>query len=157
MEKEENDEGVFEDEFDSDTVNGAKLTTSNVPWPGSTFIIRRALSEDTIMQVVLTGLDGWGSNYWACEQNKGWLGFRNPVSGKLLGHDGKGRLCCSADRHRDYEKFCVRQNPEGGYTLLMTHSSDLWRVGTALDGGLAKIEDSSPNEIIWEFVKVDQD
>ena len=157
----DDDEVVLEDDVYDHPVDGAKSVSNPVPWPGSTFMICCASSGRVITlrdgRVVLAEPGSWGSMYWACEQSKGWLGFRNPVSGKLLGHDGKGRLRCSADRHRDWEKFCVRQRPGGGYVLLMTHYDELWRVGTGAEGGLAKIEESSSDEIVWGFIKVDAD
>ena len=107
-------------------------------------------------QIVLTDSGGRGSVDWACIENKGWLGFRNTVSGKFLGHDAKGRLCCSADRHQKWEYFCARMRPEGGCVLLMTHYERLWHVGIAVEEGvekLAKIEEGSDG-MDWEFVKV---
>lgn len=160
-------------------------STSSVPWPGSTFIIRSASSGQVLTlldgQLVLASpgmfilplsksggygvgaqltfccTGGRGSIHWACVQTKGWLGFRNTVSGRFLGHDSKGKLCCSVDRHRSWENFCVRQTPEGGYVLLMTHFERLWHVGSIVDQGrekLAKIGEKMEDAIIWEFVKV---
>ena len=146
---------------DHDPFGGAEPSSSSVPWPGSTFIIRSASSGHVITlldgQVVLAQLGGRGSIHWACVETKGWLGFRNLASGRFLGHDIKGGLCCSAERHRGWEYFCVRMRPEGGYVLLMTHFERLWHVGTKVEQGvekLAKIENGGSDGIVWEFVKV---
>ena len=106
---------------------------------------------------MLTQSDGRGSIYWTCVETKGWLGFRNTVSGKFLGHDAKGKLCCSVERHQSWEYFCVRMRPEGGCVLLMTHYERLWHVGFKVEQGvekLAKIGDGGSDGIVWEFTKV---
>ena len=145
----------------ADILDDSKTSLSSIPWPGSTFIIRSASSGHVITlldgQIVLAQLGGRGSIHWACVETKGWLGFRNLASGRFLGHDIKGGLCCSAERHRGWEYFCVRMRPEGGYVLLMTHFERLWHVGIKVEQGvekLAKIEDGGSGGIVWEFVKV---
>lgn len=149
---------------DGDPLWDAEPDSSLVPWPGSTFTIRSVSSgrvltlldgQIELIQPPLLG--GRGSIHWACVETKGWLGFRNIVSGKFLGHDSKGRLCCSAEQHRGWEYFCVRMRPEGGCVLLMTHWDGLWHVGIKKDQGvekLAKIENGASNAIVWEFDKV---
>jgi len=146
---------------DHDPFGGAKLSSSSVLWPGSTFIIRSVESGHVITlldgQIVLAPPGGRGSIHWACVETKGWLGFQSPVSGKFLGHDAKGRLCCSVERHQGWENFCVRMRPEGGYVLLMTHFERLWHVGIKVEQGvekLAKIGDGGSDGIVWEFIKV---
>ena len=144
-----------------DPFSGPKPSSSLVPSPGSTFIIRSVSSGHVITllggQIVLTQSGGHGSIYWACVESKGWLGFLNVVSGRFLGHDAKGRLCCSAERHQGWERFCHRTRPEGGCVLLMTHYERLWPVGVKVEEGverLAKIGDGESSGIVWEFVKV---
>ncbi|KAL9632169.1 MAG: hypothetical protein Q9164_005490 [Protoblastenia rupestris] len=146
---------------DRDPFGDAEASSPLVPWPDSTFIIRSVSSGQVIMllggQTVLTQPGDRGSIDWACVETKGWLGFRNTVSGKFLGHDAKGNLCCSAERHQKWEYFCVRMRPEGGCVLLMTHFERLWHVGIKVEQGvekLAKIEDGGSNGVVWEFVKV---
>jgi hypothetical protein len=138
-----------------------KPTTSSVPWPGSTFIIRHALTGQVLTllsgQLVLSPPGSRGSIHWKCVEAKGWLGFRNTVSGRFLGHDSRGNLCCSAGEQKGWENFCVRLHPEGGYVLLMTHFERLWHVGSKVERGvemLAKTGDGGNDGIIWEFVKV---
>jgi hypothetical protein len=146
---------------DLDPLNDTKAFSSSVPWPGSTFLIRDALTGHVITlldgRLVLAPPGGKGSIYWACVETKGWLGFRNTVSGRFLGHDDNGRLRCSADRHKGWENFCVRLTPEGGYVLLMTHFERLWHVGVKVEQGvqrLAKLGDGGNGGTVWEFVKV---
>jgi hypothetical protein len=148
-------------EDDDPLSSKAPTSSSSIPWPGSTFILRCVSSGH-----VLTLLDGEiklapagnrGSIHWNCIETKGWLGFQNPVSGRYLGHDAQGKLIASAGRHQGWENFCVRLRPEGGYVLLMTHFERLWPVGMKLERGvenLAKVEGGSTDGIVWEFVKV---
>lgn len=138
-------------------------STSSVPGPGFTFIIRSVSCGRVITlldgQIVLTQPDGCGSIHWACVETKGWLGFQNLVSGKFLGHNIHGRLCCSAERHWGWERFEVRQRREGDYVLLMTNYEDLWPVGIKVEQGveyLAKINEGGSGGIIWEFIEVNR-
>jgi hypothetical protein len=146
---------------DHDPLGGAKPSSSSVPWPGSTFIIRSASSGHVITlldgQIVLAPPGGRGSIEWECVETKGWLGFRSPVSGGFLGHDRHGSLCCTASSHQAWENFCVRMRPEGGYVLLMTHWERLWHVGLKEEQGvekLAKCGDGGSDGMVWEFIKV---
>ncbi|RDL39132.1 Uncharacterized protein BP5553_03472 [Venustampulla echinocandica] len=122
---------------------GAKLSSSSVPWPGSTFLIRSVESGHMITlldgQVVLAPPGGRGYIHWECVETKGWLGFRDCGSSSFLGHNGNGRLRCSAKRQDGWENFCVRMRPEGGYVLLMTHWERLWQVGTNLERGVESL------------------
>jgi hypothetical protein len=143
-------------------------SSSSVPWPGSTYIIRSTSTSTsghviTLLegQVLLEEPGGRGSSYWDCIEKDGWLGFRNPVSGNLLGHDDAGKLRCFTDRQGDWEYFCVRMRPEGGFVLLLRdgHRAErLWQLGVKVEMGmsderwLGKIEGTGG--IAWEFVKV---
>jgi len=146
---------------EDDPFHVTKSSTSSIPWPGSTFIIRSVSSWHVITlqdgQVVLAPPNSRGSTHWECVDAKGWLGFRSPISGKFLGHDAKGRLCCAAERHQGWENFCVRARPDGGFVLLMTHYERLWHVGVKEEQGverLAKVGDAGVDGIAWEFIKV---
>jgi len=137
--------------------------SSSVPGPGFTFIIRSVSCGRVITlldgQIVLTQLGGCGSTRWACVETNGWLGFKNLVSGKFLGHSKNGRLQCSAERHLGWERFHVRPRREGGYVLLMTNWDDLWPVGIKVEQGveyLAKFNKGGSDGIIWEFIEVDR-
>ena len=146
---------------DHDPLGGAGSCSYLVPWPDSNFIIRSVSSGHVITllegQITLTQPGGRGSIHWKCVETKGWLGFRNTVSGTFLGHDPKGRLCCSAKRHQGWENFCVRMRPQGGCILLMMHYDRLWHVGIKEEQGvetLAKIGDGGSGGMTWEFVAV---
>lgn len=142
-----------------DLLGGAKPISMLVPWPGSTYIIRSVASGHVVTlldgRILLTQPGGRGSIHWVCEETKGWLGFRNTVSGKFLGHDKWGKLSCFADRHRGWEHFCNRPRPEGGCVLLMKHWDSLWQIGIKEEQGeeeLAKIENG--DGVGLEFCKV---
>jgi hypothetical protein len=146
---------------DLDPLSSNKISQSSIPWPGSTYIIRCAESGDVLTlqdgQIVLAPPGGPGSIHWSCVETKGWLGFRNSVSGRFLGHNARGRLLCAAERQQGWENFCVRLRPDGGYVLLMTHFERLWHVGIKVERGvetLEKIGDGGNGGIIWEFVKI---
>ena len=98
---------------------------------------------------------GRGSIHWVCVETKGWLGFQNLASGRFLGHDKNGRLCCLVGRHQGWENFCARGRPEGGYVLLMTHYEKLWQVGSCMERGEEKLEKTEGSDgIVWDFVRV---
>lgn len=156
-------ETTFDDFDDQDPLSTPKISPSSVPWPGTTYIIRSASTGHVLTleagNVVLTPPGGRGSIHWACVETKGWMGFKNTVSGRFLGHDPSGKLHCNAAQHQGWENFEVRLRPDGGYVLLMTHFERLWYVGFKKYRGLetlAKIGDGADSEhaIVWEFVKV---
>ncbi|EKD20016.1 uncharacterized protein L3040_002307 [Drepanopeziza brunnea f. sp. 'multigermtubi'] len=135
---------------------------SSVPSPGGTFIIR-AVASGKVLTLVNGGVEvaspgPRGSIYWDCEQTKGWLGFRNAVSGNILGHDKHGRLGCQMPAHQHWGNFCVRPAPGGvGYLLLMTHWDSLWCVGFQQHEGremLAKLGEDMADAVVWDFVRV---
>ncbi|KAI9051626.1 hypothetical protein LZ554_004669 [Drepanopeziza brunnea f. sp. 'monogermtubi'] len=142
--------------------NNNNNSSSSVPWPGGTFIIRAVASGKVLTlvngRVELASPGTRGSIYWDCEQTKGWLGFRNAVSGNILGHDKHGRLWCQVPAHQHWGNFCVRPAPCGvGYLLLMTHWDSLWCVGFQQHEGretLAKIGEDMTDAVVWEFVRV---
>ncbi|KAF2640673.1 hypothetical protein P280DRAFT_400249 [Massarina eburnea CBS 473.64] len=135
---------------------------SSIPWPGSCYMIRASGSASVITlidgRVTLKAPGGWGSIYWECVENHGWLGFRAPASGQFLGHNMEGKLVCGANRQAGWENFCVRAKPEGGFVLFLTHWEKLWVVG-ADEGGegekqLMKVSGGVDEGIVWDFVKV---
>ena len=138
---------------------GVKPSCLLVPWPGSTYIIRSVSSGHVMTlldgRILLTQPGGRGSIHWVCVETNGWLGFRNTVSGKFLGHDNYGNLSCFAQRHQGWEHFCSRSRPEGGCVLLMKHWwQSLLQIGIKEEQGeerLAKIENG--DGIALEFCK----
>lgn len=93
---------------------------------------------------------GW---FWTCVEKSGWLGFRNHVSGTYLGRDSKGGLQATRKHHKDWESFCVRHDPRGGYTILVKYYGDgLWKVALSADRkGLIETEDRG---VQWDFEEV---
>ena len=147
---------------DHESLGGTGAYLNMVPWPGSLFIIRSVTSGHVITlhdgHIALAPPGGPGSIHWECVETKGWLGFRNNVSGKYLGHDKKGNLCCSVDKHQGWEYFNARARPEGGCVLLMQHWESLKHVGMKVEQGvekLAKIGDGGDGGMVFEFLKVE--
>jgi hypothetical protein len=152
-----------------ESINSATIASS-VPWPGDLYILRSTTTGEVLTllegNVIMSKPGGHGSIHWVCVEKGGWLGFRNPVSGKFLGHNQEGFLKCHADVQKGWERFCVRNKPTGGYVLYMREFENLWGVGLRdqavevkkgekakqPDQMLAKIEKGEP--MIWEFIKV---
>lgn len=138
---------------------------ASVPWPGSTYIVYSATTGEAIAlrngKVVLTAPSSLDSFHWECVERGGWLGFRNPVSGKYLGFDEQGRLCCRADKHNLWEKFCVRARPDGGFILLMTWgcgAEKLLPIGNRKGDTkemVARVEGEASDGMVWRFGKVE--
>lgn len=156
-----NSENNDDDRFD---------TSSSVPSPGSTYLIRASSSGKLLTldsgNVVLAqpAANGGSSIHWRCIEVKGWLHFQNVASGCYIGHNFWDNILCSARNPDGWERFTARLRPEGGYYLMMTHWERLWKVGMR-DGMLAKIEEGewggmvrtgegNYEVIVWEFVKV---
>lgn len=146
---------------DCHSFNGPETHSLLVPSPDSTFIIRSMSSGEVITlldgQIKLTRPGGHGCIHWACVESKGWFGFRNIVSGDFLGHDAKGKLCCTVKRLQGWEQFSLRPKPEGGCVLLMPHWWDLQPIGIVMEQGvekLAKVGEGGSDGVVWEFVKV---
>ncbi|KAL4904082.1 hypothetical protein BDW74DRAFT_155078 [Aspergillus multicolor] len=55
-------------------------------------------------------------------------------------------------RHRDWEKFCVRQSPDGGHVLLVKHWGG-FRAMIAENKGL-QVGGEGKRGTAWEFVRV---
>lgn len=139
--------------------------TSSVPWKGSTYIIRDSKTGEVLTlldgEVILEKPGDRGHIKWDRVENGGWLGFKNPISGKYIGEE-KGRLECIVKHHQWCEHFIARPAPEGGYLLLMRQGGRwcdgfgetlrvirLNRFGSK--NGLVK---DSGGGIVWDFVKV---
>lgn len=142
---------------------GDAITSTSVPWPGSTFIIRSVLTGRVLTlldgKVVLSPPGNRGCIRWKCVESKGWLGFRSATSGRFLGHNKNGRLCCVAERQQGWENFCVRMTPERSYVLLMTHFERLWKVGLRVEGDgekLVKMNSAEAEEgkVEWDSIEV---
>jgi hypothetical protein len=145
--------------LDDDTHN--PRASSDIPWPGSTFLIRDISSGHVLTldhgQVVVTPPGGRGpSVHWACVERNGWLGFRNVASGNFLGHNWTGWLVCAAAQQQGFESFCVRARPDRGFELLMTHWEQLQRVGFHRNQfGEQRLGQGGGTGLTWEFIKVE--
>lgn len=144
-------------------------SNSSIPWPGSTYIIRSLSTGKAISfqqgQIVLSQLGGPDAVRWQCVENGGWLGFKDPASAMFLGYDKNEELCCCARTQMEWENFCVRQRPEGGCVMLMSHYNNYFEflfrklrpVGIKSSNGLQKLA-TTPNwqdeSTAWEFIKV---
>src|ERR1700760_1523535 len=77
-----------DDFLESQDPLGDRKMNSSIPWPGSTFIIREVSTGQVLTlfdgKVILASLGGPGNIHWECVETKGWLGFRNRVSGRYL-------------------------------------------------------------------------
>ncbi|OJD32561.1 dynamin family protein [Diplodia corticola] len=129
------------------------------PHPGRTFMIRDTSSGHVITlrggDVILSPPDGRASQ-WECVETAGWLGFRNGVSGAVLGRDFGLRMCCVAGWHQGWERFRLRERGAGS-VLLMDHWWSLRPVGVKeVDwvDKLAVIENWEADEMIWDFIEV---
>lgn len=133
----------------------------SVPCPGKTYKIHLRHSEKVITitegEVVLQSpadAQPGGGWYWVCVEKGNWLGFRNHVSGRFLGHDGKSGLHAKVTHHKAHEYFCVRHHPHGGYVLLVKYpwGEELRKIGYASDGmTLVEKENDCPQ---WTFEEV---
>lgn len=115
---------------------------SSVPCPGNTYGIHLKGTNKVISitegEVVLQSLaeaqcgGGW---LWTCEEKGNWLGFRNRVSGRFLGHNGESGLHAEAKQQNALERFCIRHHPRGGYLLLVKYprGEELRQIGYASD------------------------
>ncbi len=139
---------------------GAIPFPTSVPWPGNIFIIRSVPCGRVIAllggRVVLAPIGGHGAIHWDCVESEGWLGFRNLVTDRYLGYNEEGRMHCESDQHAEWEKFCVRMRPEGGYVLLMINDEKLSQVGVKVDQEvekLCRLGEGAPGGKRWEFIK----
>lgn len=157
----ESDATGLHDDYDPIPMTAAQPRSSLKPQPGRTWLIRAVPSGEVITlhggRIILSQQPAGRASHWDCVKTGGWLGFRNGVSGAYLGRDWWLQFRCSAGWHQMWERFDIRERPEGvGSVLLMEHWG-LKRVGVKVDGGvknLAVIDDWDVDEMVWEFVEV---
>jgi len=136
---------------------------TSVPEPGHMYMIRETITKKAITLVdgCLTVLRdpkpgvGW---HWHCEeQNGGWVGFREAVSGKYLGHNNSGGFRVTAAKMKSWEWFVLRPRAAGGYNLYVTDWSDLKAMG------ISDVMEARPKLVIvadvkdaarWEFIRL---
>lgn len=138
--------------------------TASVPEPGRTYMIREAESDRAMALVdgELTLVRDPGTRggwHWRCEEHpkKGWLGFRDAVGGKYLGHDIRGGYVARAIKHDSWEWFMLRPREKGGYNLYVRHWDGFKFVGIA-DHKHSKpklVDASGPDTAArWLFIEV---
>jgi hypothetical protein len=149
---EDNEDGLLKDE---DPLS----ISSSTPWPGNTYLISHATTSHVISlahgHVTLSPPGSTMSSiHWQCHDNNGWIGFRNGVNGKWLGYDKGHLLICTAGRPQEWEQFCVRAVPDGGFVLMMTHWHGLRPLGVKGDK-VVKLDNGKVGDgVVWKFVKV---
>ncbi|KAI8627688.1 hypothetical protein F5Y19DRAFT_440802 [Xylariaceae sp. FL1651] len=132
----------------------------SVPEPGGLYMIRELDSDRAIMLdgghlTLQRGIGTGGGWQWHCTQDReGWLGFRERVSGKYLGRDGKGGFCAKASDFKSWEKFNIRPVKTGGYHILAIRWWTLLRMGIAGDSGALIEVSPTTNCARWEFVEL---
>ncbi|KAI0799010.1 hypothetical protein GGR55DRAFT_671424 [Xylaria sp. FL0064] len=141
------------------TINGM----CEVPEHGCIYMIRDIDSEKAITLVegrltlaVATGTrGGW---QWICEELEGgWIGFREVVSGRLLGRDNKGGFYAQATNLKAWESFVLRPREAGGYNLRVKHWDTLKSMAIVDDGKTPKLVEAptAKEAARWEFVRVE--
>ncbi|KAI0467317.1 hypothetical protein F4859DRAFT_525962 [Xylaria cf. heliscus] len=146
----------------SSSMSSIGSPVASVPEPGKTYKIVEIVSERAITLIggrLVPVLDvgtrgGW---QWDCEENPdGWIGFRNAVSGRYLGHDNKGGYIAQANKLDAWESFTLRPRTAGGYNLCVKHGSKLKPMGISDDGSESKLVDAQSYEEAarWEFYEV---
>lgn len=148
--------------------NTAAVTAqpSAPPTPGNVYVIHSVSCRQIWSGTAITHLDNEvllttpsdRSSHWLVVEKNGWLGFMNAQSGRYLGHDGFGKLRCSAREHKGWETFHFQPGGRQGQVLLMPHWDRLVPVGAPLhDGkaGLRMLVDGIAGGLVWEFVKVE--
>ncbi|KAK6591851.1 hypothetical protein H4I96_12128 [Botrytis cinerea] len=134
-----------------------------VPEPGEIFIIRegdhgRMITLKDGKLRLDSDVSQMGGCHWICVEKDGWLGFRNCISGTYIGHDGSGNFYAQATLHKNWESFCVRKHPNGGYLLLTRHWSKLWKMDIKKSSdGLDELIETETGGTTWEFAKVMRD
>ncbi|KAI0453908.1 hypothetical protein F5B21DRAFT_477512 [Xylaria acuta] len=138
-------------------------TLTSAPEPGKTYKIVEVDSERAITLVggrLTLVLDagtrgGW---QWDCEEHPdGWIGFRDAVSGRYLGHDNKGGYIAQASKLDSWESFVLRPRAAGGYNLCVKYGHKLKPMGILdNDESATKLVDAQSYEEAarWEFYKV---
>ncbi|KAI5921688.1 hypothetical protein F4810DRAFT_712307 [Camillea tinctor] len=140
---------------DKDSLHAVETSQGIVPWQGNDLVIRERGSG----KVITMGIDGvqlkkigpMGGWHWKCVEHDGWLGFRNVVSGRYLGHNNKGGFHALQTHHKGWESFVAKANPYGGYELLTIHGWKFMKMRVAKDG--LTLEETDGKGALWDFVK----
>jgi hypothetical protein len=130
--------------------------TESVAYPGAVFIIRHRDSGKVITVVngelrLCEGFNPRGGFHWECIEKDKWLGFRNCVSGTLIGHNNRKKFIAKVHLHQSYEYFALGPSPKGGYELLMRHGDELWSMAVGEDG--SELIETKGDGALWDFLK----
>ncbi|KAJ4263122.1 hypothetical protein NW762_006743 [Fusarium torreyae] len=128
----------------------------SVPYPGAVFIIRHHDTGKVITLVngelrLSEGLSPTGGYHWQCIEKDRWLGFRNCVSGTIIGHNDKKKFIAKAEKHLSFEFFTLRPHPQGGYELLVRHGYELWSMTVGINGN--ELVETKDEGDLWHFLK----
>ncbi|CRL26958.1 unnamed protein product [Penicillium camemberti] len=135
----------------------------NCPWKDRSFVIRVphttlviGLQKGSLRLVPERRAYRCGI-YWSCvESDEMLLGFQNMVSGTFIGHNNKGKFIAEARFHRDWESFCVREHPDGGYVLLVKQGSGF--LPMRIDRGTHLVVSTNKDDgVAWEFIRVEDE
>lgn len=135
------------------------------PLPGRIYKIISVSCGRQIMilngQVMLASPEELGSPYWACEQHDTWLSFRNPATGKLLGHDSgnPGLIRCDAQNRLQWEQMLAipHTRTKGAFSILTEYWYGRRSIGLyEVEGGtrLCRIVEGHDPGVAWVFSEV---
>ncbi|KAH8666152.1 hypothetical protein BGZ61DRAFT_302500, partial [Ilyonectria robusta] len=127
-----------------------------VPQAGDTFIIvdkayGRAITVIEGRPKLETSANRAGSWRWLCTEKDGFLGFRNTVSGRYLGHNIWWNMVVDGWSHKAWEHFHARRQECGGYTLLAPDWFTMRQISIGEGNTLVA---GSEGGTVWEFIKV---
>jgi hypothetical protein len=142
----------------------APNTTTDVPWPGSRYIIVEKSTHKAMCllsqsnKVILQHVD-WRRPHHrhrpyvlTCIEGDGWFGFFEEVSRAYIGYDETGTMRPSNDFKRS-ECFSTRVHPSGSYQLLMpTNGPSLAILVASPESG--ELAARLFGDTLWQFVKV---
>ncbi|KAI0512496.1 hypothetical protein F5B22DRAFT_648602 [Xylaria bambusicola] len=132
-------------------------TNFRAPSPGKTYMIFHRESGKMIClkngDLNVRKPDQQSGRYWKCVEKDGWLGFRETVSGNVLGHNGKNGFRATMKKHDQWEYFVVVPKGNEGCQLQSLRWPTLKWVGIDSDGRSLVNTTSSDEAALWEFVE----
>ncbi|KAH6974198.1 hypothetical protein BKA56DRAFT_733848 [Ilyonectria sp. MPI-CAGE-AT-0026] len=146
-------------EFENGHFWGDFVVHDAAPQAGDTYIIKERVHGRVITVIegrlqLETRPNRAGSWRWLCTEKDGFLGFRNTVSGRYLGHNSSWNMVVNAMNHKHWENFHARRQPVGGYTLLAPHWSTMRQISIGEDNTLVAGDERGT---VWEFMKLEDD
>ncbi|KAK5659062.1 hypothetical protein OQA88_1150 [Cercophora sp. LCS_1] len=92
---------------------------------------------------------------WLCVEKAGYLGLQNTKSGRYIGHNGNGLMQASATRFNGWEFITTRDQPGGGYKILVPHWFTLRTVVVSEDGKSLIARDHG--NTLWDFIQISKE